>query len=452
MPRNCSGCGLPFCSKHIKPGRHGCRSRRSSLPRTRTIISISAAGVCIALTAFVLVPRLWPTSRGCSYPSTPGGYGKVVGALVVTMQTVQDQGYGTPVHNSVIHLYRYSQGSLAELWSTTIPGWVSSVSFNDLNCDHVPEIVVMNKPAYGGDYTIGDDSLQVFENASGQYQQAFVKYAKTNMARAKTLDRAGGGGSLLAILHGYPYLVDYETGKKPRLSKIPQEVGSGSGLDVGDVNEDVLPDIVEGLSLQLGGFYVLENKGRGRFRKVFIQMNNPAVVDLKVADVDGDGGNEIVIASRAIGERNPPISLSVWKHSEEGYLCVWEHMGQTIRSVDVGDLNGDGRNVIVAGSEGTQGVSVWEYDATGKSYARIWAEDANSTVWAMYDISLRVCPVDGSGLDRIVAVGTDMNRSEMYLYVGRGIRDEEEPEVFWLWSGGTSHCPTLDVWPILEEG
>jgi len=165
-------------------------------------------------------------------------------------------------------------------------------------------------------------------------------------------------------------------------------VGHCDGFLIGDLDRDGLPDIVT--QDQVGSLVIFENDG-----SPFISAWPQHVIGLYVGlrplaltDINRDGKLDVIV-----GNNGTPARLEVWYTTGSPFDAASWHQ-QTIgnlpavaRAVDVGDLDGNGRLEIVAGSgtgvitptSSTNAVWVWRY--TGSSpFSSSWISAAIGVV------------------------------------------------------------------------
>jgi hypothetical protein len=184
-----------------------------------------------------------------------------------------------------------------------------------------------------------------------------------------------------------------------------------SGIDVGDMNGDGVPDIVAITGGQLVVLFQNQNPA--------VRMTFSAPVSLgvggsssfvRVADLDGDGKADLVTGLDLAGRGNV-ASLAVVLHDPvvaNGFLPL--QVLQTVSgvaSIVVADVNGDGRPDILAG--GFLGVTVLAQSlaAVGAfqapvTYAPSYSGGGRSTSFTYDFSSFAVADLDGDGLPDIV--------------------------------------------------
>jgi enediyne biosynthesis protein E4 len=185
---------------------------------------------------------------------------------------------------------------------------------------------------------------------------------------------------------GAPALQDrlYRNDGKGRFSRstdaIPAEATAGSTVRAGDVDGDGDLDLFVGARIVPGNYgeapvsALLRNDGRGRFTDVTKATaagldTVGMVTDAAWADVDRDGRVDLIV----VGEWMP---ITVFRNAGSGRL-----LRTTIRGLErtegwwnrlvVGDVTGDGRDDLILGNLGTNGLMT----ASASAPARLYVKD-----------------------------------------------------------------------------
>ncbi len=120
-----------------------------------------------------------------------------------------------------------------------------------------------------------------------------------------------------------------------------------------------------------------------------------------IADVDQDGGLEIVTAHGggwvSVLNRDGYFDSAKWPWQVPG--------GNELRSLSVGDLDGNGDLEIVVGRAAGSGTNTWVLEHTGTvrpGWPRLASGDEGSA-WGIYNANIALGDLDGDGLPEIVA-------------------------------------------------
>jgi protein involved in polysaccharide export with SLBB domain len=232
---------------------------------------------------------------------------------------------------------------------------VDSGEFNgiraaDVNGDGNPDLIAAASEADGPGgikVWLGDGKggwlAEVGPNTQGEYSDVVV----ADFNEDGHLDVAASGRGLHGALR--VWLGDGAGG----WSELePLEEGSFYGLSTGDLNRDRHLDLFAGT--YRNGIRIYLGDGRGGFVGLKPPVERGTFWKVVCGDVDGEGVQEIV-ASRLDGN-----GIQVWKGVEGGFSVVpaFYESPFTCYDLALADLNGDGRQDLVAGSNGG-GVEIW---------------------------------------------------------------------------------------------
>lgn len=126
---------------------------------------------------------------------------------------------------------------------------------------------------------------------------------------------------------------------------------------------------------------------------------------LKIADIDNDGGNEIVLTSVSVNAGQLFI-YDGKTHSLKAKTAAYN--GNFFTTVSVADIDGDGSNEIVGGLGAITGDAVYIVVFDGRSLQEKWKYDTFSYVYeGVFD--LKLADLNGNGISDIVASIPDNN-------------------------------------------
>jgi hypothetical protein len=196
---------------------------------------------------------------------------------------------------------------------------------------------------------------------------------------------------------GPPNLFWYENGTWRRHDLAEAEQLEAGGV-VFDVNGDGRPDIIAGQQWEWQNLYWFENPPDPTqpWTRRVIENRFKKYHDQAVGDVDGDGKPELVAHSQRAGVLfyyDIPDDPTVEPWPAEGFHMIAEGFEEEIEGLRIVDLDGDGRNEIVAGPH------VYRIEAGRPVLLRTYAPGYTKTRVAVADLT-------GDGrLDIVIAEG-----------------------------------------------
>jgi hypothetical protein len=272
----------------------------------------------------------------------------------------------------------------------------------DINGDNLPDVVTAS---------VEDGGLSVYFNNSlmpGTLNTPLVLPAPG--ASQVAIADVNGDGLPDLIAADYTVSLFLQTSPGTFANPVSLYPGGANWVAVGDLNGDGMPDVVV---TDDTGVHVLMHTGAASATTfaapvtVFTQTVNMNVSGwnlVAVADVDGDGLNDLVITDPGpTGGAAPTVNVLLQDPAHHGqFLAPVSYPvapSSLAQSIVVRDLDGDNHPDIVIG--GTDAVSVLLQDpahaGTFLAAANFAAEDANE---------IAVADVDGDGhLDIVVATG-----------------------------------------------
>ena len=182
----------------------------------------------------------------------------------------------------------------------------------------------------------------------------------------------------------------------PIIKIVSSNINDGmDGLDVGDLDGDGFPEIVTSRFLSAGNMSIIKNTSiRGTVSLGAITaIPIAASTNLKLADLDGDGKKDIIVA------RFGNNSLSIFLNQSTNGTLTFPATGEIITTeekpygLDVGDLDGDGKPDIVVASLTKSKIQVFNNESTLGNLA-FQIQNINTTEWIRH---VKVGDLDNDG-------------------------------------------------------
>jgi gliding motility-associated-like protein len=186
-------------------------------------------------------------------------------------------------------------------------------------------------------------------------------------------------------------------------------------LDVKDLNNDGFPELIIAPLLKPNVCIIRNTSSPGKIsfgEKTFLIVTD-AINDLKIAEINGDGKPDIVVA-KADASKN--FSVFINETGENGIIkfgsAINFPLSKRSSSLDVGDINGDGKTDIVFSSFETTSSSICILINTSVNKIPSFMEFVIPT--RIRQAPIKIMDVDNDGRPDI-SVGLDDNRLGIFL-------------------------------------
>ena len=301
---------------------------------------------------------------------------------------------------------------------------VYAVAVADLNGDGKPDLVIADKPhatviAFPGN---GDGTFQIQPTFRVQPGPASVVLTDVNGDGIPDLVSADHYANTVSVLlgNGDGTFAAQQTFK---VGNIPQAVV------VGDVNGDGIPDIVVANTGD-NTVSVLLGNGDGTFQDSAAYLPKhtfaagPAPDALAVADVNGDGKMDLIVADA--GDGLVRVLLGSGGGAFLPPRAFATNAGSSLSAVAVADVNGDGKlDLIVAGSDGSKAARVSVLLGSGNG---TFQDDPVSRARHTFAVdggagpdALAVADLNGDGKPDLIVTDAASNQVSVLLNSGGGL-------------------------------
>lgn len=279
-------------------------------------------------------------------------------------------------HKGIIKIWTY-EGSYVQTWELESDGSYLECTIGDADNDTHDELVAVYRFETGrGRNKVTHYQLQVFESGDTDEPSRFIELTNNGMrlivadANSDGLQEIVGGGRE----HMYVFNDDGSTISELWQSSDNTYDDLPWDLEVGDADNDLENEIVYA-GLFAGKFAVYDYLGGNTWgNKVYSEPISGALDRANVADVDGDGQNEIIGG----GNYN---KLTVWEYTNGAYVIDFESedLGGFTQGVCAGDFDGDGQNEIAVGSAEGNGGNVYVFEYENNTYVNKFTLPAGGT-------------------------------------------------------------------------
>ena len=163
--------------------------------------------------------------------------------------------------------------------------------------------------------------------------------------------------------------------------------------------------------------------------------------DLEIGDVDGDGADELVIATHDGGV----VAVVEWAPGQQPTITQMDAKADTfVHEIEIGDIDGDGQNEFFAtpsdrnkaNTSQTGGVAMYRWDGT--NYVREWVEAPGQGTHAK---EVTVHDMDGDGVSEVFVV----NEAEIDPADKTKILHPVEVRQYTLTDGAWSHTTVATI-------
>ncbi len=248
---------------------------------------------------------------------------------------------------------------LTEKWNYTVEGNVNHVNAGDLDNDGLQEIAISVSR-----YTsVGTAGWLILFDIDGNL--LWKESGMPSISNMEIADVDNDGKSdiiigVLSYLHVYDYLGDV------KMKRQTQHGNDLLSVDIADLENDGEPEIITGGGHRHNNIYVFDSSGGRKWIALAPEEAN-AVLGV---DMDDDGVKEVLVGT--VGRHGVFYKSSYLMLFNYTGGVIWKYKtGRGIESINVADVDGDGRKEIFAGSLhylyvlDLDGNDLWNYTTRG---------------------------------------------------------------------------------------
>lgn len=255
----------------------------------------------------------------------------------------------------------------------------------------------------------------------------------------------------------YEFIVLYQDPQTGELVPGPALDVSGTralNAAIGDINSDDRDDLVIVTNEnRLSIFYQNATGGLERetiYDRTFVILTGP----VRILDMDNDGDKDIVVQSGlkqlAIIKQDSTVSPSVLDGTPDYYsiqTSYWPH----IRTFEVGDLNGDGRNDVVTADPGNNGyLNIFFQNTAGTLDPAVLIPVFSTPLYG-----IEIADVNGDGLNDIAGEVVDIGSGAVHVFHQKADHSFGNPIAYrftTLSGGGSPESDALSFGDVTGDG
>ncbi|MES2836513.1 MAG: FG-GAP-like repeat-containing protein [Bacteroidota bacterium] len=235
---------------------------------------------------------------------------------------------------------------------------ISAIDIDDVNNDGRNDVII----AYG-------DSIGIFfQNSFGTLNTIQKRFTGIGADGVKCGDLNNDGLKDIAVSHWNEdkIRIFYQTISGFTSLTFSKPNGGYDEIDVGDINNDGLTDVVFMAGQLLGGIHVYTQNTSGGLNPYTSYFPQEPVWKslngIAIGDLNNDGKNDVVAS---MGGNTPNAYIDIWHQNGQTNLledCIQKSAYDVPESIEIADLNCDGKNEVILVHGGWNKLSVYEQD------------------------------------------------------------------------------------------